>query len=900
MLRIAGKIIKYFLILVLILLLAIISIPFLFKDKVKSLTLEKIDKTINAKVYFKDLSFSSFKKFPHVTLTLHDACVNGVGDFEGDTLIAAKEIGISFDIYSVIKGKDLEINGIHLEDPLIYARVLPNGKANYNILKEKDTTKKDDGSASKFEIDIDKWMINNGRIIYDDKLQKTYIEVGGLYHSGSGDFKQEISDLDLTTKVSDLTFVYNGVKYFHKKLFEADLLMEMNLKEKKFIFKDHTFQLGHFKFAFNGYFKLLENGYETDLSFFVKETSFKSLISLLPGIYKKDLEGIKTKGNFSCNGSLKGIYDVKDNRVPAFHFDLKVDSAMFKYAHLPKAIENINFHLVADNPDGLAEHSTYDLKVFHIEIDREPIHGRVLIKGKKNLHINADIKLAADLAAIEKIYPIDGLVLKGLLKSEVKINGRYNDSLKLFPKVDAFITLEKGYVKSKSSPLDMDSIHVNAEVLNDDGHISDTRINLNNMTFLLDDEPFVMKGTISDLSDYDYNMTIDGLVDLDKLTQIYPIKDTKLKGTLNFDITTQGSLSEIENKNFDLLKTEGTLEVKNMSYQNPSITFPIHVDDALFSFTPDKIVLNRFQGEFGKSNVALSGHLYNYIPYLLRNDAPLKGDLRMNCDTIDMNEWFPNSAPASDSSQAAQSAKKEVLVIPDNFGFTIDSDIRMVKFGKMDIANLDGEIQIANGILTLNETGFNTMQSKFVLSGDYNTKDHAHPRFDLDISIDKLDINRAYQMFIDDKEMAPAQGTFSTKYSLRGEVTPDFSIINSTLAGTGRIIIESVSVKDLKLFDHIKSVSKKEEFNDPELNDIVMDTEIRGEKFLIYPCTFKVSKFLTEIEGTQTFDNKMNYSIKISVPPFKKLKIPISVIGTADKPVIKLGKGFDDSDFENL
>ena len=65
------------------------------------------------------------------------------------------------------------------------------------------------------------------------------------------------------------------------------------------------------------------------------------------------------------------------------------------------------------------------------------------------------------------------------------------------------------------------------------------------------------------------------------------------------------------------------------------------------------------------------------------------------------------------------------------------------------------------------------------------------------------------------------------------------------------------------------NVSKKEEFNNPELSDIVMDTEIKGGKILIYPFSFKVSKFLTEVEGWQSFDNTMNYLIKLSVPPFK-------------------------------
>ena len=908
MLKVFKKTFKYLFILIVILFVAVISLPFLFKDKIKAKLLTEIDKNIDAKVNFTDLSFSSFKKFPHVTVSLHNPTVVGINEFAGDTLIDAKEISISLDLYSIIRGHSIEINGIHLEEPLVYARILPNGHANYNITKQTSSEDKKQ-QTSNFEIDIDKWSINNGRIVYDDKLQKTYVEVGGLYHSGSGDFKQEISDLDLTTKVSDLTLQYNGIRYFTKKLFAADLNMEMNLKEKKFIFKDHAFQLGDFKFGFAGFFKLLDNGYETDLNFVIKETSFKNLLSLLPGIYQKDMAGIETKGEFACTGFIKGVYDVKDNKVPAFHIDLKVDDAMFKYNHLPKAVEKINFHLVAENLDGNPEHSSYNLKTFHFEMDKKPIHGSLFVKGKKNLHINADIKLMADLAELENIYPINGLVLKGILNSEIKINGRYNDSLKLFPKVDAFLTLEKGYFKSSKAPLDMDSIHLNAELVNSTGQIADTRISLNNLTFLLDDEPFVMSGTVSDLKDYNYNLKIDGLLDLAKLTQLYPVPNTSIKGTLNFDITTEGNLAEIEAKRYNLLKTDGTLEVKNMSYKNTDVTFPIHIDDALFTFTPDKIVLNRFQAEFGKSNVTLSGHLNNYMPYLLRNDAPINGDLTMTCDTLDLNEWFPKTIATNttqvtktDSVKSIKNSKQpEVLVIPDNIGFTIDSDIKMVKFGQIDIANLDGEIKIQNGVLTLNETGFNTMDSKFIMSGDYNTKDNKHPLFDLDVSIDKLDFNKAYKTLVDAKGTCPAAGNFSTKYSMKGELTPDFSPIYSTLNGNGKIVIENVSLKGMKLMNHIHKISKKDEFKDPQLADITMDTQIKKGKLLIYPFTFKVSKFLTEVEGEQgIIDESLNYSIKLSVPPFNKLRIPISILGTADKPIIKMGKGFDDSDFDKL
>ncbi len=770
--KIIKKTFKILLITILVLLLAAVTVPFLFKSKIKAKLLSEIDKNINAKVDFSEISFSSLKKFPRLSITLHNPTITGIGEFAGDTLIDAKEISVSLNVYKLMRGQDIEIKGIDLEQPLIYVRVLKNGHANYNIVKA-DTTADTTGTKKpnkSFELAIDKWSINNGKIVYDDKLQKTYIEVGGLYHSGSGDFKQEISDLDITTKVNDLTVVYNDIHYFNKKLFAADLQMEMNLKEQKFIFKDHNFQLGEFKFGFAGFFKLLPNGYDVDLRFVVKETTFKNLLSLLPGIYQKDLAGIETKGDFACNGFIKGVYDVKDNKVPAFHIDLKVLDALFKYSHLPKALERINFDLVADNPDGNPEHSTYNLRTFHIEINKEPIHGSLCIKGKKHMYVMADIKLKADLAEIEKIYPIDGLVLKGILTSEIKVNGRYSDSLKMFPKVDAFFNLEKGYVKSKSSPLDMDSIQLSAEVTNTTGQIADTRVSLNNLTFLMDDEPFVMSGTLADMKDYKYSIKADGLVDFAKLTQIYPVASTTVSGTMDFDINAQGNLTEIEAKQYTKLNTTGTLEVKNVSYKEKDIAFPIHIDDAFFTFAPDKIVLNRFQAEFGKSNVTLSGHLYNYIPYILRGDAPIKGDLTLACDTMDLNEWFPSTA--TNTTTTASTSTAQVVVIPNNIGFTFDSDIKMVKFGQMDIANLDGEIKIQNGILTLNETGFNALDSKMSIDGDYSTRDVKHPTFDMDVNIQKLDFVKAYKTFVDPKGTCPAEGNFSTKYSIKGEVTP--------------------------------------------------------------------------------------------------------------------------------
>ena len=86
------------------------------------------------------------------------------------------------------------------------------------------------------------------------------------------------------------------------------------------------------------------------------------------------------------------------------------------------------------------------------------------------------------------------------------------------------------------------------------------------MTFLLDNEPITMNGVVSNLNDLNYQANIDGLIDLEKLTAIYPVDNAELKGMVDIDVQTEGSLSSLEAKKYDLLKTSGLMKVKDVYF----------------------------------------------------------------------------------------------------------------------------------------------------------------------------------------------------------------------------------------------------------------------------------------------------------------------------------------------
>ncbi|HMU47389.1 MAG TPA: AsmA family protein, partial [Chitinophagaceae bacterium] len=108
-------------------------IPVLFKKQITNLVKKEINNSLTAKVDFADVNLSLLRHFPKLTIVLKDFSIVGTGEFEKDTLISAKSIDASANIFSVIKGKDIKIYGAYLKSPRIHALVNKDGKTNWDI-----------------------------------------------------------------------------------------------------------------------------------------------------------------------------------------------------------------------------------------------------------------------------------------------------------------------------------------------------------------------------------------------------------------------------------------------------------------------------------------------------------------------------------------------------------------------------------------------------------------------------------------------------------------------------------------------------------------------------------------------------------------------------------------------
>jgi len=381
-----------------ILIAAAFIIPVVFKDDIKAAIDKELAKNINADVIFdvNNFGLTLFSNFPNVTVEIKDLGVFNRAPFEGTPLFVVEELEVELNLKDILFGDQLRLKGITLVRPQITVKVLKDGKANYDITFPSKETPVTTGEPGSFSFGIDHWQIVRGHLIYDDQSLPFYTSLKGLNHTGSGDFNEKEFDLKTSTSIDSLTVSYYGVEYLSNKQAMLDATIGISEEYTRFTFKDNTTKLNDFAMSMGGWFKMNENDYGMDIQFNSPENSFKSLLSLVPGIYTQDFGSIETKGDLSFAGFVKGT--MSETQMPAFNMALKVSEAMFKYPDLPTAISNINMDLLVDNTTGVIDNTVVDLKKLHLDFGTNPVDAKLLIENLKDYRMDGNVKASLNLA----------------------------------------------------------------------------------------------------------------------------------------------------------------------------------------------------------------------------------------------------------------------------------------------------------------------------------------------------------------------------------------------------------------------------------------------------------------------------------------------------------------------
>ena len=421
--------------LIVLILAAAIIIPLAFRERIKERVETGINRMVDARVSFSGYRLSLIRSFPNAAFTLKELQVTGINEFSDDTLASVESFGLVFNLMSLFGDRGYEIKSVTVERPMINAVVIENGMANWDIMKETVGERLEDDSDTleivtptetpPLKIALNSFTVRNGQLSYTDRESAMAASAEGLDFNLSGKMSGSRSVLDMDLSAAEVDFEMESLSYLTGARVEFRAAVDALIDSMKFTLKDNILKINDLVLKFEGMAAMPGDDIELDLLFSTPETSFKSLLSLVPAFYMKGYEDLTTSGTMSLEGAARGIYSSDDAILPDISVRLQVNDGVVSYPGLPEKISAISISGDVLTGGKNLDNTTVDVSRFHFELAGNPFDLTLaLATPLSDPEVNVSAEGKIDMAKLRQAMPFDSLDLNGLLDVSLEFAGR--------------------------------------------------------------------------------------------------------------------------------------------------------------------------------------------------------------------------------------------------------------------------------------------------------------------------------------------------------------------------------------------------------------------------------------------------------------------------------------------
>ena len=864
------KILGFFVVLFLI---AAIAIPIFYKDKIVDILKTETNKSLNAKVDFKDVELSLLRNFPALSLHIDDLTVDGVNEFAGTRLFGAPAAEIELDFWKVWgNSTSIPVEAFTLESPVVNVRVLKNGQANWDIAKPSETP--ENAEPLEYLVEMKQYTIKNGLLTYVDESLDFEMEMNNLNHTGSGDFSESIFDLATQTQVEAMTVKMEGMTYLRKAKADLDATINMNINDLIFTLKDNVLALNALTIKADGMVDMNDEEYVMDLKFSSPQNSFKNLWSIIPSAYTADYADAKIAGKMTLNGLLAGTYNAAKNIYPAFKISTQIDNGSVQYPDLPMALKSIFTDITINSPSSDFDDLVVRIPQFEFKLGDNPFAGNFNLRNPiSNPQLKTEMRGTLDLEDIGKAVPLEGInSLSGVIESDVYINASMSQMEKAqYEAIDM-----RGNIAVTDMIVAQDGLpKVNIKSLVTD--FNPQRIKLDNFVANLGQSDIKASGNIFNLLAYfSPEKTMEGNFKMESNyfnANEWLVEETATTPKVGFFNTAEQQPQSVLTANeeattavFDRFNFNVDANIKQLDYD----VYKMKDFDFDGTINPERTTIDNFYTKIDKSDIQASGSINNLIGYAMDNEV-LTGNIDLKSDYLDLNQFMTETEATAATETTEAVASMEVIPVPANIDLTISSDLKKVSYTNFDLTNIKGEVVVKESAAVMKDVKGKILGGNVSFEGAYNTQDLSKPKFDIRTTLESLNFNKAFNTFNTFETLAPIgkfiDGKFNTTLSMNGilgkDMIPDLTTLN--LSGFFHTL-EGVVDGFKPLSDLSKKLNIEDKVKKLKLRDSKNWIEVKNGFLTVKEFEHKIEDMSFLIKGKHGLTQEMEYVVKAKVP----------------------------------
>ncbi|NDV43362.1 AsmA-like C-terminal region-containing protein [Flagellimonas sediminis] len=456
-----------------------------------------------------------------------------------------------------------------------------------------------------------------------------------------------------------------------------------------------------------------------------------------------------------------------------------------------------------------------------------------------------------------------------------EVNGQFKGIVddEHIPTFKIAINSDNASFKYPDLPKAVRNVYIDTEINNETGITEDTYVNINKLSFSIDQDKFNMNAKIRELmGNTKVNAHMDGKINLANISSAYPMpEDFNLKGILNADVTTSFDMESLEKKQYQNTQTAGTMQLTGFEYTSEEMKNPVAISNAAMTFNPQTVTLNSFEGKTGSTDFNATGTLTNLLGFMFNNEN-VEGNFKLTSNQFALNDFMMEDTVAEGQTQTETTTTgEERIKIPSFLDCTVEAAANTVLYDDLKLKNVKGTLVIKDETATVKNLTSDLFGGTLGLSGAVSTKGE-NSTFDVDLGMSNFNIGESFAGLELFKVLTPIataiQGKLNSEIKLAGNLKEDFTPNLATISGN--LLAELLSPKvDTQKAPLVSALDSKLNFlNAKEINLEGLKTALSFDNGTVQvkPFTLKYKDMAINVAGSHTFDKQMKYTATLDVP----------------------------------
>lgn len=698
------KVLLWFVISLILLLVTAVSLVFIYEDEVKSVIIKELNKNLNAEVKIdpKNIQLTILRTFPDCALEFKDiACMEAIQSKKRDTLLFAGSLMLNFDVED-LWNKRYNIKEIGLSDGFCRLRVNSKGKPNYIVWKQSNEETK---GADSLSFNLELIRFRNMDVSYSNALEK--FKAQGMLTSVdfSGKFNEQKYELKSNGELKIARIKSGQIEYLRNKsvTYNTAILVE----NTNYIVNTCEIQLNKMILDAKGNFIYGDSLSGMDVEFNGRNLDIQSVLSLLPESYRSKIHDYSSTGNFYASGNLhySGALDV------SIGFGIKNTTVVYE----PKSAKLNDLNLEGKFISS-KQRTVLELKNIRGTLLNDQFNGSMLLSDFNDPFLKINAAGTMDLSNLSQFWPIDTLSkLKGKISFQTAIESKVEElkknALSENSKLDLEATVKDLVFQFKGQKDSTSILNCGIKAANREVEVHNLMIRKGRSDLDIDGQ---IKGAFNYLMDNSNPLTINGSLKSNTIQ----VEDFLFDGNSsaaqksevsipdNIHFVLDASIQSLSFGKFSASSINGNIELKNRKLMAESVTLKTMDGQAEIDALMDlsgKDVNVSMHGDLKQINIAkLFTQMNNFDQETLK-DNNIGGALTATIDfSGDWNRFLEpdlNSMKAIADLKIEQGKLVDFKPLESLSDFVDINDLRNIRFN-----DLQSHIEIAKSVISIPKT----------------------------------------------------------------------------------------------------------------------------------------------------------------------------------------------------